>query len=215
MYANTNFGIQVSFGGGVKIVNNTVYEPVGDAVRVENGCVDVELRNNILWVEDGYDISMDSDSQNSFSSDHNLLYTTGSGQVGFWQGLARSTLSEWQSTTLIDQNSISQDPLFIDPDGADDQLGYASPMKDGRDDDFHLQSTTPDGSYHGGTLAPVLDPVSGLPAAQTGTWTVDGAHSSAIDRGDPADAYSNETNPERRLRQSGRLRQYRPGFSQP
>ena len=40
------------------------------------------LRNNILYVAAGYDINVTPDSQNAFSSDYNLLATSGSGQVG-------------------------------------------------------------------------------------------------------------------------------------
>jgi hypothetical protein len=49
------------------VVNNTVYQPVGDAVRVE-ASQGVEVRNNILWVEAGYDLYVASDSQTGFTS---------------------------------------------------------------------------------------------------------------------------------------------------
>ena len=42
----------------------------------------MSLRNNILWVEAGYDISVAADSQVGFQSDYNDLYTTGSGKIG-------------------------------------------------------------------------------------------------------------------------------------
>ena len=62
-----------------------------------------------------------------------------------------------------------------------------SPASDGRDDDFHEQSAN--GSVHGGSFAPALSPLSGLPVAATiGTLTMDGTSSPALDRGDAADA---------------------------
>ena len=50
--------------------------------------------------------------------------TSGSGQVGYWQGVARSSLLSWQSADFTDLNSLSQDPLFVDPNRSwrDDRL---------------------------------------------------------------------------------------------
>ena len=53
IYANTNQGIVLS-RSTASIVNNTIYQPVGDAVRIENFSSNVRLRNNILWVDAGY-----------------------------------------------------------------------------------------------------------------------------------------------------------------
>ena len=38
--------------------------------------------------------------------------------------------------------------------------------------DFNVDENAP-GSYHGGSLAPVLDGVTGLPVTRTGVWTAD------------------------------------------
>ena len=53
MYDNTNHGIWLYGNSGVTVVNNTVYQEVGDAVRVTNSSRNVNLRNNILWVDAG------------------------------------------------------------------------------------------------------------------------------------------------------------------
>ena len=139
------------------------------------------------------------DSQVGLASDYNDLVTSGTGQVAFWQAMARPTLMAWQNTAFTDQNSLGQDPRFVDYDGADDLLGYINPVQDGRDDDFHLQSSATDGtapgSCHGGMVAPVLDAGTGLPVLLAGTWTIDGHHSPCIDRGDPTDGYANEPVP--------------------
>ncbi len=153
----------------------------------------MRLRNNILWVDAGYDLYVASDSQVGFNSDYNLLYKTGAGQVGLWQGVANGSLFSWQGATQLDQNSLAQDPLFVDRDGADNILGYGGITNDGRDDDFHEQSQ--DGSFHVGSSAPVVSAVSGLPIAQPGTETVDSQQSPAIDRGDAAYAPANELSP--------------------
>ena len=59
--------------------------------------------------------------------------TSASGQVGFWQGVARPVLLAWQSADFTDLDSLSQDPLFVDPAGPNGVLGYGSPTNDGRD----------------------------------------------------------------------------------
>ena len=46
----------------------------------------MELRNNILWVQAGYDIYVADNSRTGINSDYNDLYTGGgpSANVGFW-----------------------------------------------------------------------------------------------------------------------------------
>jgi hypothetical protein len=195
IYANMNQGLLIQAAGssGAQIVNNTIYQRLGDAVTVQSMARNIHLRNNILWVQGGYDLSVAADSQAGFTSDYNLLYTTGTGQVGLWQGVPRPNLLSWRSADFTDQNSLAQDPLFINPTGAGGFLGYHSPADDGRDDDFHEQSTT--GSFHGGALAPVMDMATGLPVFLSPTLTADGGESPAIDRGDPTDSSSAEPAP--------------------
>jgi len=194
VYANTNHGIVLQkAGAGAEVTNNTVYQEVGDAVRVENTSSDVRLRNNILWVDEGFDIFVASDSQQGFDSDNNLLYTTGTGAIGHWQGLAQSQLVDWRNSTFNDTNSFSQDPLFVDPLGPDLILGYSDTVNDGRDDDFHLTS------QHGrftGSLAPVLSGGTGLPVMLTSVEAPpDAQQSPAIDLGDAGLTLVNEPLP--------------------
>jgi hypothetical protein len=197
IYANTNQGILLQgvgyYSGTPTLVNNTVYQPQGDAIRAEQSSQNVQLRNNILWAQSGYDSSVAADSQHGFASDYNLLYATGTGQVGLWQGVARPDLTSWQSADFTDQHSLSLNPLFVNPTGADGFLGYNSPVNDGRDDDFHEQSLH--GSFHGGALAPVLSATTGLPVFLTPSLTTDAAESPAIDRGAPTDSFANEPAP--------------------
>jgi parallel beta-helix repeat protein len=147
VYANTNNGILLQGGGGY-IVNNTVYQPGGDAVRVTGFSSNVTLRNNILWVESGYDIDVASDSRFNFSSDSNLLHT-GSGanaHVGFW-GSTQDGLADWQAASGQDARSGDGDPSFVDRDGADNVLGYALVngvfVDGGPDDNFYLAANSP------------------------------------------------------------------------
>ncbi|MCP4712475.1 MAG: right-handed parallel beta-helix repeat-containing protein, partial [Planctomycetes bacterium] len=155
VYANTNQGIVLenaitSSGVHARVINNTVYQQVGDAVRVQSNSNNVELRNNILWVEAGYGISVTSDSQAGFGSDYNLFYIleNSAGAVGLWGGSIASTLTDWQAATGQGANSIEQqlsnageNPYFIDIDGADNVMGYTTAgagYDGGRDDNFSL-----------------------------------------------------------------------------
>src|SRR5206468_4036794 len=127
VFDNSSQGILLNSANGAQVVNNTVYQPAGDggAVKVNGSSRNVSLRNNILWVAgSAYDLEVASDSQVGFASDYNLLYVTGSGQVGLWQGVPRPTLTAWQTADFTDQNSLSQDPLFLNTAGPDDSLDF-------------------------------------------------------------------------------------------
>ena len=136
IYANTNQGILLSGGNNQEIVNNTLYQPVGDAIRLQAFAVNASLQNNIIWVESGYAISADSTSQYGLQSDYNMIYTTGDGKLADWGGTDVLTQVDWFYELGFDGNSLTADPLFTDPDGADDILGN-------EDDDFHLQAGSP------------------------------------------------------------------------
>ena len=180
-----------SKGGARSIVNNTVFAPEGDALWI--GVANVQLRNNLLWSEGDYALFLTAAAQVGFMSDYNLLFATDGASLGFWQGIVRDTLADWQTAASLDGSSLSQDPLFVDMDGADGTLGFGGAAADGRDDDFHLQSTV--GSFHGGAQAPVIDASSGLPAFLAPVESVDSSQSPAIDRGAAADPFALEPTP--------------------
>ncbi|MBW1951209.1 MAG: right-handed parallel beta-helix repeat-containing protein, partial [Deltaproteobacteria bacterium] len=339
-YDNSAHAVRINYGSGHDVVNNTIYGATGNGISLEGNVSNNTIRNNIIWTEAGYGISVGTSAQVGFQSDYNLFYTQGSGSVGFWQGVARTGLTDWRSASFTDGQSFYGDPLFVDPDGLDDLLGYgldalssalivddgdpgfvstgpwtvrdtrgfssddrftekgsgestaswtftgltpgyyqvavsweagdsssyASNARftvlegdeiraeaavnqryeqygpndfedsgawweilgvvrvtgdtlvveltneaDGRviadavriqqvrgdagsDDDFHLQSLHQ--SFHGGSLAPVLDFGTGLPTPAEGAWTVDAAQSPAIDRGDATDSFDLEPDPD-------------------
>ncbi|HAM70036.1 MAG TPA: hypothetical protein DCM86_00140, partial [Verrucomicrobiales bacterium] len=107
-----------------EITNNTLYETVADGIHA-NASDNIHLRNNIVWTQKGYGIYIDNDSQIDFTSNFNDLYATGSGKVGYWQG-DRATLSAWQFSNFRDGDSLSADPLFVNPAGADGVVGAAN-----------------------------------------------------------------------------------------
>jgi hypothetical protein len=155
IYDNSNRGVLITSASGVNLLNNTIYQPQGDAVRIQTNSSNINLTNNILWVDKDDAISVAQDSQQGFQSNYNLFYLTGISSIGLWQGQRRNSLNDWRNASFTDKDSIFANPLFIDADGEDNILGYDSPSKDGRDDDFHLQSLY--GSYQGGSFTPVID----------------------------------------------------------
>jgi hypothetical protein len=141
VYANSVRGLLIdvtSILQPYEVANNTVYQPEGDAVRIEGSSQNIVLRSNIFLVGSGYAINVADNSQQGFASDYNVLHVTGTGKLARWQGRDFTSLADWFYEVGQDQHSLTSDPLFVDPDGADDVLGYAS-GDHGADDDFHLQ----------------------------------------------------------------------------
>ena len=211
IYANTNQGILVQAGGGAgtQIVNDTIYEPLGDGIDLQQHSTNVQLRNDIIWVQAGYDVNVASDSQAGFASDYNVLYTSGSGQVGLWQQIPAPTMQLWRNADFTDADSLFANPLFVNV-GANP--GYASSSSDGRGDDFHEQSQQ--GSYP-------------RRRARAGRQRRDGAADAAdadvdhrrqrIARHRPRRRQRQlcqRAGPQRRLHQHRRLRQFGPGLAQ-
>ncbi len=150
VYANSNQGIVIddsaAFSGQrAEVINNTVYQEVGDAIRVQGTAEEVELKNNILWIEEGYALFVTADSQIGFESDYNLFFVgdVPNAFVGFWGGITADLLSDWQATSGQDTTSVAGDPRFVDPDGADNILGFDSSIDAGTDDNFALALGSP------------------------------------------------------------------------
>jgi len=126
VYANAEAGISV--GNETQLTNNTVYQQVGDAIRIEPGARFVSLRNNILCVDGGYGfaINVPSDSQIGFQSDYNLFSVTGpDAYLGLWQDVAFTDLADWFYELGFDQHSMIGDPQFVDPAGPDGIMGFS------------------------------------------------------------------------------------------
>jgi hypothetical protein len=151
VYENTNQALRISQtrGSPLRIVNNTFVQPVGDAVRMDSGSTNVFLRNNIFWIGAGYAIyASDASSQSGFNSDYNLFYTRPdepNAHVAFWNGAIRDSLSDWQAASGQDAHSLDSDPLFLDPDGADNILGYEAMtgIDGGLDDNYYVFKGSP------------------------------------------------------------------------
>ena len=148
VYGNSSTGILISGADEGTVTNNTVYQSRGNAVDVEstldNTTQNVSLSNNILSAGGSYAIYVANDSQQGFKSNYNLLYTTGTAAIGFWQ-TGFSNLKDWQFDVGLDPQSITGNPLFVNPAGPDGILGVdpTTGIDGGADDDFHLQNGSP------------------------------------------------------------------------
>ncbi len=152
IYANTNRGISIqnsSNGATAQYLNNTIYQQVGDGIRLDGSARNNVVYNNIVWVLSGYAMYVDNNSQVGFQSDYNLLTagTDPNSNVGFWAGAARKTLADFQSASSRDLNSVSSLPGFVDIDGADNVLGYVTTasgnIDGGLDDNFYRVRSSP------------------------------------------------------------------------
>src|SRR6202008_2610312 len=102
-------------------------------------------RNNILWVQAGYDLNVAADSQQGLNSDYNDLYKTASGQVVLWGSSSLAQLVDWQYQLNLDRHGLSVDPQFVNPAGNDGFLGYDSVHggDHGQDDNFQILAGSP------------------------------------------------------------------------
>jgi uncharacterized repeat protein (TIGR01451 family) len=162
VYADTTVGILVenawaSSYGTAQVINNTVYQLAGSVVQL-SGASAVTLRNNILWVQTGYDLNVAADSQQGLDSDYNLFYAGPNAFVGYWGGNCAS-LALWQKASSQDAHSKSGDPLFVNPAGLDGVLGYSAALgyDGGLDDNFHLAKMSPAIGAGDAASAPATD----------------------------------------------------------
>ncbi len=193
LYSNYGKGAEVS-AGTCSIVNNLVYDNADQGLYAENiggseirnntfylnGAANLELaghyqyadvRNNILYSSGAAQQCLAVEHiETTWHSDYNTFFATNHAYTWYWRG-TRYLLASWQHYTDKDRHSMDVDPMFVDPDGADDILGG----ENGDDDNFHLQSTV--GYY--------LD----------GHWYVTGDASLCIDAGDPDTDVTAEPDP--------------------
>ncbi len=146
--------IQGAVGGaGTTVVNyyfNSVYiggsgVASSSSTFAFNGTALTSTRNyvdNIFWnarsnasgAGKHYAISLAGTAPNpaGLTSNYNDLYATGTGGfVGLYNAVDQTTLANWQTATGQDANSLSVDPLFVNPNGS------------ASTGDIHIQSGSP------------------------------------------------------------------------
>ena len=133
IYANTNNGVYFGNARDSRVLNNTIYHPVGSAVIFSRDSRGFEVSNNIIIVEAGTALSL-SNATSSFWLDHNLYRISDGAKVGHFNGY-QTTLQGWQVATGQEQHSLIGDPQFVDIDGADNVLGWSPEAIDGGEDD--------------------------------------------------------------------------------
>ncbi len=147
VYANTNRGLLIQGANGAQFYNNTLYQTVGDGIRIDSSSQNLRIYNNIIWVLAGYGLYVDANSQVGQNFDNNLFYrgVAGAAFVGFWNSGNRTTLADWQTASAKDANSLEANPGFVDIDGADNNLGYDIVRKidGGQDDNFYRTRNSP------------------------------------------------------------------------
>src|SRR5207244_12176397 len=77
-------------------------------------------RSNASGTGKNYAIAVGGTAPNpaGLTSNFNDLYATGTGGfVGLFNAVDQTTLANWQAATGQDANSISADPLFVNPTG--------------------------------------------------------------------------------------------------
>ncbi|MEM8782336.1 MAG: choice-of-anchor Q domain-containing protein [Planctomycetota bacterium] len=143
IYDNQTAGLSIRNQAGnnpedrILIAHNTIYEPNGKGLWLQSQPTGLELFNNIVWSDNDVALQVDNaDSQ--FASNFNVYNQTSNAALVSLNGFEYLTIEEWQATGT-DALSRAGDPLWLDPDGADDVLGYNETVGDGgADDDFTL-----------------------------------------------------------------------------
>ena len=113
IYENTNQGLLITGSVAGTYAGNTIYQPTGDAIDVLSNCINVNLSDNILWAQAGYDLKVDPTCEQGFQSDYNDFYTTGTGSLGSWQGQTFLTQQAWFYQVGQDQHSLTVNPQFV------------------------------------------------------------------------------------------------------
>ena len=97
---------------------------------IVDGSSRIELLNNLLWAEDGYNIFVANDSQVGFFSDYNLLHADENGRLVHWietaSGLTLDFVDvlDWQrDVAKFDQNSIGT--TVVHPNWSKPRFGNA------------------------------------------------------------------------------------------
>lgn len=137
-YGNGDHALYVAGDNNVaELVNNTF---CGGNCVYFNDPQQIAFSNNIVQARGsgsaGVVLAAAPVPGRSFLSDFNNMFAAGGATVGTWGGTACSSLTDWRAASASDSNSLSADPLFVDPAAGD----------------YHIQSKA--GSYHGGTWLP-------------------------------------------------------------
>ncbi|MEM9828045.1 MAG: right-handed parallel beta-helix repeat-containing protein [Planctomycetota bacterium] len=141
LYDHRDVTLDISAATELQIFGNTIWHPVGTAIRISGASSNVAIVGNLVRLESGAIFQVDGTATTAFSSEDNVFdLATMDASVGIFSGVSISDLSTWQATSLQDTRSVVGDANWIDPDGIDNRLGFdaIAGVDFGRDDGFLL-----------------------------------------------------------------------------
>ena len=139
IYANGGPGFTLSSSPQSTIANNTFYRNATVNLRLAGTHNNVRVANNILSSAGAAQTCIQFDTiGTSWFADYNDYFITNGAVLWNWKG-PRYSLSALQNYSGMERHSVDLDPLFVDPDGADNELGGNV----GADDNFHLTANSP------------------------------------------------------------------------
>ena len=144
------FGGYASNTGRVRycqFYNNTFYK--NDILKQSHGELWIqyadsnEVENNIFYCNDQNIVLSSWDGNQKNTLDYNLWYSE-SNPTFIWNGKSLYGLTEYQSYTSQDTNSISSDPIFANPNSLDFQLTQNSPAINRGDPNYKISPNETD-----------------------------------------------------------------------
>lgn len=142
----SNEGAGISFKGNIsnanKILSNLVYLNSGPGILLSDNSTNNEILNNTSF-QNQRGILIELSSNNNELKNNIIASSTLAGiKVSSSTNINEDYNDLWQNNPNYEgisagTNSISANPLFVDPDGSDDILG----RNNGFDDSFHLSQT--------------------------------------------------------------------------
>lgn len=130
VYDCSEYGMYLDRGGGnFKVYNNTIVDCAEGIVST--GTIDsMDLRNNVIIdATSGRYLALENTTAAAASTASNELYfESASGAVSIrWGASTYTSVAAWISGTTVGDNSIEQDPLFVNAVGNDFTLQVSSP----------------------------------------------------------------------------------------
>lgn len=114
-YSNANIAVDGEFTGLLTLVNNTIDQSGGTAIKFASTSSNLSLKNNVVNVSDsGLALDVAATAETGFASDWNLFHLSGGATMGNWGGQAVATFLDWRFGTGFDIDSTDVDPQFTD-----------------------------------------------------------------------------------------------------
>jgi hypothetical protein len=121
---NSDAKILCTFATDISLFNNTLYGLTSQfAVNLTNNSTGFTAKNNIIYSDKCVIVSGNSGTNSDFDF-NNYFFTS---IKPFTWGTIDYTFAKWKDNSGHDMNSLTADPLFVDPDHGDYRLKDTSP----------------------------------------------------------------------------------------